>query len=423
MMNLDVTADVTIPQLTGSAAVRSWMATIALALVVFASLANAITTTGAIVADDASATPKAYHALLITVGALLLLRGRIPRLRRELIAYFAITITTTAFAYVAYEPRVAGIKLLIALYVAVVATAVGRTVGHDVAIRACRFASVAFLLVVTAKNAMHAPAFLVYLANPFGHPDIPSLAGGGLNLEATWLALSSVFMIGTAWFVPFTLAAAATSALYASRAGVVVAGLAVAVALLRAWTSRPNEAVTVEAPISRRSRRRLIIAPILAIGAMAGLTVGFRWVRTYGDATYVAERFATIGEEPGSLGRATLWRGGLRVFAENPLGVGSGNAVPALRRTLGVDVPEDNLHNVYLQQMVECGIPGLVALIAFGWATARRLVRDGFRDPLLLFVGGYLIAGAIQFTGVDAMLWLVYGLQSGATADAGGNSA
>jgi O-antigen ligase len=140
--------------------------------------------------------------------------------------------------------------------------------------------------------------------------------------------------------------------------------------------------------------------------------------RKVGDATYVAQRFATIGEEPGSLGRITLWRGGLTVFAENPLGVGIGNAVPALKRTLGVDVIEDNLHNIYLQHAVETGLPGLVALIAFGVMIARRVVRSRFQDHLLLFVAGYLVAGLIQFTGVDAMLWLVYGLQSGSTIGA-----
>jgi O-antigen ligase len=138
--------------------------------------------------------------------------------------------------------------------------------------------------------------------------------------------------------------------------------------------------------------------------------------REYGDTTYVAQRFATIGNEPGSLGRMTLWRGGLRVFADYPLGVGVGNAVPTLRRVLGVDVPEDNLHNIYLQHAVETGIPGLVALLVLAVSVARRVVATRFRDHLLLFVAGYFVAGAIQFTGVDVLLWLVYGLQSGVSS-------
>jgi hypothetical protein len=34
-------------------------------------------------------------------------------------------------------------------------------------------------------------------------------------------------------------------------------------------------------------------------------------------------------------------------------------------------------------------------------------------------VGAYLVAGAIQFTGVDAILWLVYGMQSGLSGATG----
>jgi putative inorganic carbon (HCO3(-)) transporter len=147
--------------------------------------------------------------------------------------------------------------------------------------------------------------------------------------------------------------------------------------------------------------------------------IAVRTAGEYGDTAYVAQRFSEIGEDPGSLGRMALWRGGLRVFAENPMGVGAGNAVPMLRRVLGVAVPEDNLHNIYLQQAVETGLPGLAALLVFAAFVALRVVRSRFRDQLLLFVAAYLVAGIVQFTGVDAIAWLVYGLQSGAARGAG----
>jgi O-antigen ligase len=89
-----------------------------------------------------------------------------------------------------------------------------------------------------------------------------------------------------------------------------------------------------------------------------------------------------------------------------------------LRRVLGVDVPEDNLHNVYLQHAVETGLPGLIVLLVFAAVTALRVVRTRFRDQLLLFLAAYLVAAVIQFTGADAIFWLVYGLQYGATRGA-----
>jgi len=406
--------DVTPQYLAIRQAAGAWAATAALAVTVFATLTTSVTVTGGLVADDAGATPKAYHALLILGGLIILARGKIARPRAELLLYFGVTIASMLLTYLIYEPRVAGIKLLIALYAALVGTSLGRITNRRIVLRACRLAGVAFAIAVTIKNVTHVPAFIAYLARPFGHPDVPSLAGGGLNIEATWLALSSFFMIGTVLFVPVMLLAAATSALYASRVGVVIAVMAICAAVAHAWGMGRINAPSDRPPASRTHVYLRRIAALVLVGmSIDAVTVIVRAARQYGEATYVAQRFSAIGEDPGSLGRAVLWRGGVRVFEENPLGVGAGNAVPMLRRVLGVDVPEDNLHNIYLQHAVESGIPGLAALLVFTAMIARRVVRSRFRDQLLLFVAAYLVAGLIQFTGVDVMFWLAYGLQSG----------
>ena len=409
-----VQTDVTLQDLTSHGAARAWIATAALAVTLFATMATAVTVTGDLVADIAEPTPKAYHALLVLAGLGVLARGKIARPRAELLVYFGVTIAATLLSYLVYEPRVAGIKLLIALYAALVGTSLGYVANRQIVLRACRVAGVAFAIVVTAKNVTHVPVFIAYLARPFAHPDVPSLAGGGLNLEATWLALSSFFMIGTALFVPVTLLAAATSALYASRVGVVIAVMATCAAVAHAWGMGWNKASSNRASTNRTRVNVRRIAALVFVGTSIGVvTAVVRVARQYGDAMYVAQRFSAIGEDPGSLGRLVLWRGGLRVFDENPLGVGVGNAVPTLRRVLGVDVPEENLHNIYLQHAVETGIPGLAALLLFAATIARRVVRSRFRDQLLLFVAAYLVAGLIQFSGVDVMFWLAYGLQSG----------
>ena len=416
MMNLGVASGVTPLGVTSRIQWRSWVMTGSIAVIVLAAFSSAVTVTGALVADDAGATPKLYHASLMLAGGMLAFRGRIVRPRAELLLYFGVTIAATLLAYMVLEPRVAGLKLLVAFGVALISTQIGRVTDPPTVLRACRIASVAFLVIVTAKNVQHLPAFILYLANPVGHPDVPTLSGGGLNLEATWLGLGSTFLIGTVLFVPFALAAAATSALYASRAGIVVVAVVACAALAHAWGQwralRANPTGSVVA--ARRARPRILTLLMIA-AAVAALGAAVVTVRQYGDPTYVAQRFSAIGEEPGSMGRLTLWRGGLRVFAEYPLGVGVGNAVPMLRRILGVDVPEDNLHNIYLQHAVETGLPGLLALLVFAAMVGRRLVTSRFRDPLLIFVGGFLVLGVIQFSGVDAIVWLIYGLQWGVT--------
>lgn len=412
MINLGVATDVTLPRVKSRVRLRERATTAALAALVFASFATALTLSGGLVADDATATPKLYHIMLALLGLMVIVRRRLVLPPREAMIYFATMFLATGLAYMAFTPRVAGLKIVIAFYTLVVGAFVGRGLPHASLLRACRLGSAAFLAAVTVKNVLYIQAFVLWLASPLGHPDVPSLAGGGLNLEATWLAVSAAFFIGSVMFVPFAIGAAATSALYASRAGVVIAVLIVVAAVLKAVVARQPER-------GNRRARRFLWVLVTTVTAVAAI-IGTRRVKEYGDTSYVAQRFATIGEEPGSLGRITLWRGGLAVFSEFPLGVGAGNAVPVLRRVLGVDVPEDNLHNMYLQHAVETGIPGLIALLVLGATVALRVVRSKFRDPLLIFVAAYFVAGVIQFTGVDAALWLVYGLQWGATGGSTG---
>src|SRR4030095_11197868 len=208
MTNAGVQTEVTSAYLTSRGAARALMATAALAVTLFLTMGSSVTVTGGLVAEDAGATPKAYHALLVLAGLGVLARGKIARPRAEVLVYFGVTIASTLLAYLIYEPRVAGIKLLIALYAALVATSLGYVANRDIVLRAWRAAGVAFAIVVTLKNLTPVSAALVV----------------------------SVFcIIATVFFVPVTLLAAATSALYASRVGVVIAVMALCGAVAPAW--------------------------------------------------------------------------------------------------------------------------------------------------------------------------------------------
>ena len=115
------------------------------------------------------------------------------------------------------------------------------------------------------------------------------------------------------------------------------------------------------------------------------------------------------------MGRLTLWRGphGLRRVPVR------GRRIAATRVRRGC--PGGQLHNIYLQHAVETGIPGLFVLLLLAATVARRALATRGTDHLLLFVAAYFVVGVIQFTGVDGMLWLVYGLQSGVSG--GGDDA
>jgi len=306
-------------------------------------------------------------------------------------------------------PQRAIVNTAMCVFAAVAGATLARDAGPRRVLLALRVTFAASFAAVVAKDVRHADAFARFFLNPDGHPIIPTFCVGGANLEATWVSMGGVFFLGTPFLPIYAAASAALGTLYASRVGVITAGLVLAAEVVRrAYRPRPAGAP------ARQTRLR-ILAGAMALIVASVLTV--RLADSGGGSAagpvYVLERFQNVGDEPGSLGRVALWRGGVGVFARYPFGVGQGNAVPQIRHLLGADLPENNLHNIYLQQLVDAGLPGLGAYLAVVGATLRRLVRSRGQDRLLVYVACYFALGTLQFSGADFLLWLVYGLQRG----------
>ena len=343
---------------------------------------------------------KLYHGLFAAFGLVLVAQGRLVRWRPEMLVYFVVVGTTALLASLQFGPKAAIVNTIFAAYAATVGASAGRMAGPATAVRALRWASVAVLAAVLAKAVLFLPEIIRFFASPFGHPILPTFYGGGPNLEATWVAMAGVFLIGSRLFVPYMLGSALLCAAYASRSGFIVVLLVVAVSI----------GATLLRGGGGRLRRWMLPIAVIAI-SVAGVAAA----RGVEGANYIAQRFQSIGEDPGSMGRLTLWTGGVQVFTAHPLGVGLGNAVPQLERTIGANLPEDNLHNQYLQHLVETGVQGLLAYLLLVGLAARRLLVSRLRDPMLLYVGIYFLLAMLQFRGAEALLWFVYGLQHGTT--------
>jgi len=341
---------------------------------------------------------KAYHGLFAAFGLLLVARGRFVRWRPEMTAYFVVIAVTALLASLRFGAKAAIVNTIFAAYAATIGASAGRMAGHDTALRALRWASVAVLAAVLLKAVLFLPEIVRFFASPFGHPTLPTFYGGGPNLEATWVAMAGVFLIGSRMFVPYMFGSAILCAAYASRAGFIVVLLvvvaSVAGTLLRGGGGRV---------------RRWMLPIAVASVSVAGVSAA----RGVDGADYIARRFESVGEDPGSTGRLTLWTGGVQVFTSYPFGVGLGNAVPQIERTIGAAVTEDNLHNQYLQHAVETGVQGLVAYLLLVGLAVRRVLKSRLADPMLVYVGIYFLLAMLQFRGAEALLWFVYGLQHG----------
>ena len=341
---------------------------------------------------------KAYHGLFAAFGLLLVARGRLVRWRPEMTAYFVVIAVTALLASLRFGAKAAIVNTIFAAYAATIGASAGRMAGPDTALRALRWASVAVLAAVLLKAVLFLPEIVRFFASPFGHPTLPTFYGGGPNLEATWVAMAGVFLIGSRMFVPYMFGSAILCAAYASRAGFIVV-LLVVVASVAGTLLRGG---------GGRVRRWMLPIAVVAV-SVAGVSAA----RGVEGADYIARRFESVGEDPGSTGRLTLWTGGVQVFTSYPFGVGLGNAVPQIERTIGAAVTEDNLHNQYLQHAVETGVQGLVAYLLLVGLAVRRVLKSRLADPMLVYVGIYFLLAMLQFRGAEALLWFVYGLQHG----------
>ena len=345
---------------------------------------------------------KAYHALFVALGALLLVRGRMVRWRPEMVAYFVVIGITTLVAALRFGPQTVTVNTAFAAYAATIGATVGLLAGATTALVALRWVSVFVLAAVLAKAVLFLPQILAFLAAPWGHPMIPTFYGGGPNLEATWVAMAGVFLIGSRAFIPYLAGSAAISVAYASRVGLIIVALVLMASMVG----------TLLRGHSAGASRRWILPVVLCVITVAGVAAA----RGVTGADYIVRRFQSIGEDPGSTGRLTLWTGGVRVFSDHPFGVGIGNAIPFAERAISAGITEDNLHNQYLQHLVETGVQGFVVYLLLVGVTWRRMFASRLHDPMLLYVGIYFLLAALQFRGGEALAWFILGLQSGCSS-------
>lgn len=170
-------------------------------------------------------------------------------------------------------------------------------------------AGLLFLFILYLHIAVNYRAMLDFLADPWGgHPSISSFFGGGVNLDASWLALFGVFFERDAKGNVFLLGSLGVSAMYASRAGMILALLALFY-------------VHVVTPRNWGMLKR--VAAVAVVAAVVLLAAQFGGI--------IVDRFLSIGSDQGSQGRKDMWQWVVPAFCEAPLlGAGAGNAISHL---------------------------------------------------------------------------------------------
>jgi O-antigen ligase len=181
-------------------------------------------------------------------------------------------------------------------------------------------------------------------------------------------------------------------------------------------------AIAVVAIVYRRQAIRLL-AP-LAAALIAGVATTFGWAESAHIGAFNLLRFpgSDIGAGTtyaGGVGsRRELWRAAIALWKQHPLfGVGAGNFELDLPR-VGLSGVRTHANSLYLQALVEGGIPLFAATLFFVWISIASFVRRAWASPFASAALAASIALALHQTvdyvvfypKVGEMWWIVLAL-------------
>lgn len=317
----------------------------------------------------------------------------LPSLRIPLpgLIYFLCAVGSTLFAsYSAREFSYRTVTLFFAGYCFLLGVYFAHVFSRDWLETMVRRLFLVFQLAVLGK-------LLFYLATNGGslprnvlRPNILFYSAGGNNLEVTWLALSSVFFMTQFKFWPLTANCLLTSSLYLSRVGIIVTAAATAFKMIRVRPAVSFIILAIAIPIG-----------LVVLGATSG------W-----SSSEMVDRFINIGDksEYGSQSRIEIWTATIDLLRQNPWGYGIGTGMEEVKDVLGQTVHQNNVHNIYLQYALDCGVQTLALFLLLMFDIGRKWYRGGASNPFGTFVLLYLLPGMIEFTGQEALVWMFIGI-------------
>lgn len=256
------------------------------------------------------------------------------------------------------------------------------------ALQGCIWCSNIVLILVLGNALLHTDAILRFLVEQWdGHPNYPTIFSGGVNIEVSWLALLCLFHKPNKNGIIFLASIAALSILFESRAGMILVAVDALYFLLQSHHLSKRF-------VFRAALSAIVILVLFSIVAMF-----------FGANPW--ERFTSIGSDLGSIGRISIWRNIPSVFFKSPLiGYGAGNAMDAIRTLSGTSFAEDNVHNLFLQILVDYGAVGFMFFIALVGTWFFKHFKLLISSPWTTFICVYLCIAFIQFRGGDPLLGL-----------------
>lgn len=338
--------------------------------------------------EDIASGAKAYHA--VALGLFLLAASRAPqRAVLAAVGYLAVLIVSTAMS-LRVDARLGNALGFLMVFVG----ASGASMSDRLWARRGAAAAAA---VIVLEMVLQLPLILSTAAdNTEGRPLYPTLLAGGINIEVSTLTI----LLG--WVLSRQMAVVGVSA---AIIFLLTQTRSVFAVLPAAWMARLRVVRRPGDPVPKRGRRPWWLY-LLVLGGLAVLGTS-----NIVDVEMITTRFTnSLGDEPGSQGRMLLYLVAFGASDCYAFGCGLGAAAEMISSSNVADFFEDNFHNVFLQQLVEVGVAGVLVYAALFWGAlsgARHRLRD---LGLGVAISTTLLMSVLQFNGFEFLTAFLLGL-------------
>ena len=332
-----------------------------------------------------------YHILLLLMPMLYLPAARYLKLNPGT-AFIATMIATSLAAAATYG---GGLRSTLILFVAT-SYFLGVVFGRKLAEMELRKIFIwmlgCCLTFLILRDIVYAGQLGAVYARSEGASGVLYMSTGGRNIEASLLALLSILLLGTRVYPIAAAIAMLTSATMLSRAGLVGAAVSIGIAAYR----------------TRKTRHYYLYS---FLGVAMVVLVGGLVLSSVIDIP-VLDRFNLQAEtqlEHKNVGRLALWTSAGTALRQNRLGYGVGNGVPLMEQISGLNFVENNVHNIYLQFLLEGGVQSLLLFLVMA-AHILLTPAEGQQRNIKAFLLCYLMLAFIEFSGYEAYFWFFVGM-------------
>ena len=278
---------------------------------------------------------------------------------------------------------------IFAIYALIIIINIGKEFTQNDWLDIIRVVAVVMSVLIWIKMAVNYHAVIDFIRDPYrGHPELDTFFGGGVNLEASYLAMMAPAFITDKNLkrrLMYIASCVLICVLYSSRSALLICLISIGVILI-------NE---------KKKKLFLLLIPFGIIGMI--------YAYTKIDLSFFLDRFSSISTESGVLGRFRMWIYAWDLFWNRPIGYGIGNSIPALKAFTGVFYSESNFHNLYIQMFIDLGFLGGVyycgLVLYFFIMENKRIVKK----PLALMLALYFFACLLEFRGAEIIIYFYLG--------------